>query len=162
MATRVRNPVTFRKILVPLDGSRLAESVIDYVERIAEPARTTVTLLQVVAPVKPGSLLRLDESAALRTIADQRAEAERYLERIRARLERRRIAARTVVRAGDPAAIIVDRVRAEGADLVAMTTHGRSGLRRLLMGSVAESVLRKSPATVLLTRRARGGKAKRS
>ena len=162
MATRVRNPVTFRKILVPLDGSRLAESVIDYVERIAEPARTTVTLLQVVAPVKPGSLLRLDESAALRTIADQRAEAERYLERIRARLTRRRIAARTVVRAGDPAAIIVDRVRAEGADLVAMTTHGRSGLRRLLMGSVAESVLRKSPATVLLTRRARGGKAKRS
>lgn len=162
MAARVRKPAISRKILVPLDGSPLAESVIDYVERIADPARTTVTLLQVVAPVKPGSLLRLDESAALRTIADQRAEAERYLERLRARLTRRRIAARTVVRSGDPAAIIVDRVRAEGADLVAMTTHGRSGLRRLLMGSVAESVLRKSPATVLLTRRARGGKAKRS
>ena len=95
MATRVRKPAIFRKILVPLDGSPLAESVIDYVERMADPARTTVTLLQVVAPVKPGSLLRLDESAALRTIADQRAKAEQYLERIRARLARRRVAART-------------------------------------------------------------------
>jgi len=152
MATRVRKPAIFRKILVPLDGSPLAESVIDYVERMADPARTTVTLLQVVAPVKPGSLLRLDESAALRTIADQRAKAEEYLERIRARLARRRIAARTVVRAGDPAAIIVDRARAEGVDLIALTTHGRTGLRRLLMGSVAEAVLRKSSVPVVLAR----------
>ena len=152
MATRVRKPAIFRKILVPLDGSPLAESVIDYVERMADPARTTVTLLQVVAPVKPGSLLRLDESAALRTIADQRAKAEEYLERIRARLARRRIAARTVVRAGDPAAIIVDRARAEGVDLITLTTHGRTGLRRLLMGSVAEAVLRKSSVPVVLAR----------
>jgi nucleotide-binding universal stress UspA family protein len=152
MATRVRESAIFRKILVPLDGSPLAEFVIDYVERMADPARTTVTLLQVVAPIKPGTLLRLDESAALRTIADQRAKAEQYLERIRARLARRRIAARTVVRAGDPAAIIVDRARAEGVDLIALTTHGRTGLRRLLMGSVAEAVLRKSSVPVVLAR----------
>lgn len=152
MATRVRNPAIFRKILVPLDGSPRAESVIGYVERIADPARTTVTLLQVVAAVNPASLVRLDESAAHRMIGEQRGKAEQYLERIRARLARRRIAARTVVRAGDPAAIIVDRVRTEGADLVAMSTHGRTGLRRLLMGSVAEAVLRKSSVPVVLVR----------
>lgn len=152
MATRVRNPAIFRKILVPLDGSPLAESVIDYVERIADPARTTVTLLRVVAPVNPASLVRLDESAAHRMIGEQRAKAEQYLERIRARLKRRRIAARTVVRAGDPAAIIVDRARAEGVDLIALSTHGRTGLRRLLMGSVAEAVLRKSSVPVVLAR----------
>ncbi len=85
-------------------------------------------------------------------IGEQRAKAEQYLERIRARLKRRRIAARTVVRAGDPAAIIVDRARAEGVDLIALTTHGRTGLRRLLMGSVAEAVLRKSSVPVVLAR----------
>jgi nucleotide-binding universal stress UspA family protein len=65
---------------------------------------------------------------------------------------RRGVPARTLVRSGDPAAEILGCAKAEGASLIAMSTHGRSGLRRTLFGSVAEAVVRRSPLPVLIVR----------
>jgi nucleotide-binding universal stress UspA family protein len=142
-----------RTILVPLDGSALGESVLDYVRWIADPRRTTLILLQVVPSVKPTGLVRGREAAAYRSLAEQEVRAGRYLDRIRARCGRHGIRAEVLVRAGDPAEEIVDCARTREADLIAMSTHGRSGLRRVLLGSVAEGVLRRSALPILLIRR---------
>jgi hypothetical protein len=76
------------------------------------------------------------------------------LEAVRQRLERRGLRARVLVRSGDPAEEILACVRAERVGLIAMSTHGRSGLRRALFGSVAEGVLRR--ARVPITRSGQG------
>jgi len=159
MPKRVRKAATPRKILVPLDGSSLGEAVIGYLEQIADPSRAELVLLQVVAPVKPVGLVRAREAAAYRALADQRARAERYLEEVRTRLGRQRIRARLLVRSGEAAKEILDCAATQDVDLIAMSTHGRSGLRRVLFGSVAEAVLRKSPVPILLARAETGRKA---
>ena len=151
-----------QKILVPLDGSRLGESAVGYVERAADPSRTEIILLQVVAPVGVGKVIREGESSAYRGHALRRMRAERYLETLRKRLGRRGLRARAVVRSGDPAEEILDCAAAERVTLIAMSTHGRTGLRRVLFGSVAEAVLRKSSLPILLARAGAGqGTAKK-
>lgn len=132
------------KVLVPLDGSRFGERALVAVARFTGPDRREVVLLQVVVPIDPAPLLP-DGSAA-------RREAERYLDRVRKRLARRGIPVRVLVRSGDPAEEILGCAKAEGASLIAMSTHGRSGLRRTLFGSVAETVLRRATLPVLLVR----------
>jgi nucleotide-binding universal stress UspA family protein len=85
--------VLLKKILVPLDGSRLGESAVGYVERAADPSRTEIILLQVVAPVGAGEGIREGESSAYRGHALRRMRAERYLETLRKRLGRRGLGA---------------------------------------------------------------------
>jgi universal stress protein A len=80
------------------------------------------------------------------------AEAEGYLAEKERRLADRGIRVSSVVRYGPPAEEILDHARTSGIDLIAMSTHGRSGLERVLLGSVAERVLRESPVPVLLRR----------
>ncbi|HXG01991.1 MAG TPA: universal stress protein, partial [Candidatus Binatia bacterium] len=82
----------------------------------------------------------------------RRAEAERYLDSLAAELRDRGVRVRTVVRRGDPVTEIASAARELEVDLVAMTTHGRSGLGRLLFGSVAEAVLRSTDLPVLMMR----------
>ena len=139
------------KVLVPLDGYRFGEQAIGAVARFTGTDRREVVLLQVVAPVNPAPLMR-DDSAPRRTLETRYSKANAYLDGVRKRLGRRGVPCRTLVRSGDPAEEILGCAKAEGAGLIAMSTHGRSGLRRTLFGSVAEAVVRRSPLPVLIVR----------
>jgi nucleotide-binding universal stress UspA family protein len=131
-----------RRILVPLDGSTLAEAILPVVERLARDHEAEVVLLEVLAGQRTPEV----EHEAER-------QASGYLERAVVSLRSRglrRVQAR--VWYGDADQAIVNATAREQADLVAMSTHGRSGLDRLRFGSVAESVVRRAPVPVLLAR----------
>jgi nucleotide-binding universal stress UspA family protein len=138
-------------ILVPVDGSRLSERAIAAAQRLAVPARGPIVLLHVVPPINPGRAARLDQTTAYGTLDRAYAKAWQYLERLQKRLARRRgRSVRTVVRSGQAAAEILACARAERVDVIAMSSHGRSGLQRALLGSVAQAVVRKARLPVLL------------
>jgi nucleotide-binding universal stress UspA family protein len=148
-------PGAMARILVPLDGSTLSEEVLRVVQGLAGPLDVAVDLLQVIEPIPGPAMIELPGSA--RELADVRpAEAARYLEKIAARLEGQGVRARAEVREGAAVEVITRVAQERGAGLIAMTTHGRSGLGRLLLGSVAERVLRAAPVPVLLWRAAGG------
>lgn len=141
----------YNRILVPLDGSKTAEAILPFVLEIAGPLDIEVTLLRVVVPVPP-SVVEGSRQVVVEDTEARRAEAEQYLDRLAAELRDRGVRVRTVVRRGDPVTEIASAARELEVDLVAMTTHGRSGLGRLLFGSVAEAVLRSTDLPVLMMR----------
>jgi len=155
-----------RAVLVPLDGSKLAERVLGAVRQLVGPDGPELTLLQVVAPVNAVHLDRVVRTGPGRTLEGRRRRARRYLQQVSERLARRGVRASVRVRAGDPATEILRAAPEERADLIAMSTHGRTGVRRVLLGSVAEAVVRRASRPVLLVRgrawrtRRRGSRAR--
>lgn len=127
------------KVLVPLDGSRLSDAVLPHVRRLLSGAASAceLHLLHVV-----------HEAADARTEA--RAEARAHLAAYEDLLTAEGFRVRPRVVPGDPVQEILEHVVDDGIDLVAMATHGRSGVRRWVRGSVAERVLRGCPAPLLL------------
>jgi nucleotide-binding universal stress UspA family protein len=133
----------FQRILVPLDGSKLAEAVLPYVQILATRLPAPMILLQVVPPpyeVRPGP------GPTLATLAGG------YLAALQTHLRSAGLTVDWVTRAGLPADAIIDYAAECGADLIAMSTHGRSGLGRWVYGSVADKVLRGADVPVLLVR----------
>jgi nucleotide-binding universal stress UspA family protein len=135
----------FSRVLVPLDGSERAERVLSQVARLLR--REAAELILVRSVFTPPSLARID-TAALE--AEHRHEAEAYLEMVRGRLAERGILARSQVPHGPAETAILETARRENVSLIAMSTHGRSGLSRWALGSVAERVVRSSKVPVLL------------
>jgi nucleotide-binding universal stress UspA family protein len=133
-----------RKILVPLDGSELAETILPQFERIFRVRDAAVVLLRVV-PV-PRRVTREIEPL----IEKAEVEAFDYVTRVAKRLEDKSISAEAVVQKGTPGDVIPEWAAAHGVDLVAMSTHGRSGISRWIRGSVAEAVLRRTTTDLLL------------
>ena len=146
----------FREVLVPLDGSPVAEHVLEPVIEIAggDNAGVTCTLLLVQQPITAMALSSLAATvppdARLNT-HDEPTVA--YLDCVAERLRSRgiRIRTRAVVHTS-PARAIIDQAHESDVDLIAMTTHGRGGIRRLFIGSVADKVLRGTDRPVLLYR----------
>jgi nucleotide-binding universal stress UspA family protein len=148
----------FRRILVPLDGSPLAETVVEHAIHMAklEPD-AEIVLLEILpddsTPVLvPASLL--GPSAASEERARKRETAARvYLDGIAARVRSTGLGATARIQAARAvAATILETARSERVDLVALSTHGRSGLLRMALGSVADKVVRASQTPVLLYR----------
>ncbi|HKO25231.1 MAG TPA: universal stress protein [Chloroflexota bacterium] len=138
----------YRRLLVPLDGSHLAETILVAVERLAAAYGATVVLLHVIERGAPATV---HGERHLRT----GAEAQTYLEGLAARLSAGGIVVETHahdVPEGDIARSIVAHAEEGGADLIALCTHGGGGLRDLLVGSIAQQVLRRGTTPVLLTR----------
>jgi nucleotide-binding universal stress UspA family protein len=140
-----------KRILVPLDEAVPADSLVEAVGTLARNAGASVRLLH-VAPVPEGVF---DERGRVLVYADQemaRLEAEGldYLHAASIGLEG--IALECAVRYGDPVERILGEAEAWNADLIAMTTRGRSRIGRALLGSVAEEVFRKAPMAVTLYR----------
>jgi nucleotide-binding universal stress UspA family protein len=138
-----------RRFLVPLDGSPGSETVLPQVADLARAEPAVVRLLHVAAPPQ----LRLDPDGSVRAYADEVAagvadEARRYLASVKAALPD--VVVETAVRFGDPAEEIVAEAGRVPAELVAMASHRRQGVRRLVAGSVAERVARLSPVPVLV------------
>ncbi|MCL4859984.1 MAG: universal stress protein [Caldilineaceae bacterium] len=140
----------FKTVVTPLDGSELAELVLPHLPNIAPPNGVTVALAQVIEPGRY-ALGGLDFSVP--TLLDiLREGAREYLARQAESLHARGYRVTTHVLVGDPAFAILDLAEELHADLIAMTTHGRTGFMRLALGSVAERILQKASAPVLLVR----------
>ena len=138
----------FNKILVPLDGSLVAEAALPKaVELIRDNSRATLILLRAAeATTCPG----VDPIDAQVTVVH---EAEAYLETVAARLREDGVfRVKTSVWYGAPAQSILDAARMTKPDLIMMGTHGRSSIGRLIVGSVAESVLRGTRTPLFLIR----------
>ena len=141
----------FNKVLVPVDGSVVAEAVLPFIEQIAGPLDMQITLLRVV-PLTSLDVVGMAGDAVAGGPIVKELDAQGYLEPLVEALKAKGIRAGARVRIGDPSTEIVAAAKEIEADLIAMTTHGRSGLGRLLFGSVAESVLRTAPIPVFLMR----------
>jgi nucleotide-binding universal stress UspA family protein/CBS domain-containing protein len=156
----------YERILVALDGSGLAEHVFATIQPLAQQFGSRVILLRVVTPDHAPIIaegVESDTSAnpaagdAVAT-ADDTAyrEATRYLTTVQQRLAAQGMTVESEYREGPASEMILRRARQLGADLIALTTHGRTGIDRLLLGSVAEDIVRRAPCPVLLVR-VRGG-----
>jgi nucleotide-binding universal stress UspA family protein len=139
-----------RRVLVALDGSPSAEAVLRFLLEIAGPLDMTVLLLRVLEPVPPVVIEGVRHM--IEDVASRRRDAEEYLAPIAAALRSRGIDVAWQVRRGRAAEQILAAATESGAHLVAMATHGRTGLGRLLFGSVAEAVLRQAPVPVFMIR----------
>lgn len=168
-----------RKVMITLDDSKLSQQIIPAVEKLFSPPETEVLLFSVVTPQSapelhgpsgvpsPGDVMsamvlhgehtyrhELEEQAQRyeeigQALAAQRA---RDLQQAGRALEQAGYAVRTDSWTGEAAETITTYARNKKVDVIAMATHGRSGLSRMLMGSVAEEVMRTSPIPVLLLR----------
>lgn len=134
------------KILVPLDGSNCAENVLPLVEKLARELKMGISLLRVaLAHTFPG----VDPTEAQVKVV---REAEEYLERIADGLKTKGFKVDIHVRYGNDAEEILEHSNQNGIGMIAMTTHGRSGVKRFLLGNVAEKVIRYSTKPVILVR----------
>lgn len=142
----------YKKILVPLDGSELAEQVLPHVSQLAGCTGAEIVLLRV--PSEPlYEYLVPDPEIAVEMHRDIELAAQVYLDEIATELRSMALKVETRVVWGAPVQdTILDVARELNADLIAMSTHGRSGLARIVIGSVADEVVRHAPAPVLLVR----------
>ena len=124
------------RVLVPLDGSPTAEAILSHLRRVVRRHESELVLLHAIPFVPSG--------------ADD--DIEKYLRRVSFQLTNDGYPSRYVIRRGIAAETILDAAAQEGATTIAMTTHGRTGAARWVMGSVAEKVLQGSPQPVLVTR----------
>lgn len=156
----------YRRILVALDGSKFAERVLPCIEPLAEQFGSMVTLIQVIgsaeAPLRAQPVMAETAAAdagdawpgadASSVLEEKRAYADNYLTSVSKRLEARGLRVQFECPEGEASEVILRRARQLGADLIAISTQGRTGVDRMLFGSVAEEVLRRAPCPVLLVR----------
>ena len=141
----------YKRAVVALDGSPVAEAIIPFILDIAGPLDMEVMLVRVNRPIPP-EVIEGSRHVMVEDPEASRVDAEEYLAPVAVELRKKGVRVRTQVRRGQPSEEIVQAARDIGADLIAMTTHGRSGFGRLLFGSVAEAVLRESRLPVFLMR----------
>lgn len=135
------------RILVPLDGSEIAEAILGQLARLLRMKDAQVILFQAVPVI---ATVGLDGGPAI--AIDMKTEAEKYIGALENRLRKEGVKVEGITRVGGEATGILDVAREHKATLIAMTTHGRSGLSRFVFGSVAEKVLRASEVPVLVVR----------
>jgi nucleotide-binding universal stress UspA family protein len=143
----------FDLILVPLDGSKRAEAILNQVKALANCMQSEVVLLQVVEPV----LMPLDPQGYMPELDAERSElrcneAAEYLERIAAELQREGIMARCRVEQGAVVDTILEICLQEKPGLIALASHGRTGLVRVFYGSVTDGLLHKAECPMLVIR----------
>jgi nucleotide-binding universal stress UspA family protein len=141
----------YKKLLVPLDGSELAERAVRHAEEIARGTGAEILLLQAVhipMPIVPEAVL----IAGGKAVEEAAKEATAYLEATAASLRAEGFRVRTMVEERPPADAILHIADREEVDAIVMSTHGRSGFSRLVMGSVAESVRHATRRPVMLVK----------
>jgi len=131
-----------KRILAPVDFSEASLVGLDYAIAIGDRFNAEVVLVFVVEPLRYAGDRQL-------LLADERRFGRRELSRLERRLGERGLMHRTVLQVGTPYQVIVEEAQKCGADLIVMATHGRTGLSHLLLGSVAEKVIRSARCPVL-------------
>lgn len=161
----------YARILLALDGSDLARAALPHATELARTTGAEMVLLQVIDSVgrmvaqttpagfEPMSSGRITAEVAETAVSGQRQAAERHLREVQAEIEAAGVGSvRTQIIEGTPGEAIVHTAQDLECDLVVMATHGRSGLGRAVLGSVAEHVVRHSErSAVLLVRAAKDG-----
>src|SRR4030095_4998061 len=158
---RRRELPMYKRALVPLDGSMVAEAIVPFILEIAGPLDMEVALLRVVIPVPP-IVMEGSRHVVVEDVEKLRTDAEEYLHSVAASLRGRGVRVTVQVRFGEAVAEILAGAREVEADLIAMSTHGRGGLGRLLFGSVAEAVLRQAETPVFMMRQTKAQVAARA
>ncbi|MFN3979506.1 MAG: universal stress protein [Caldilinea sp.] len=143
----------YKTILVPLDGSQRAETILPHAASLAAKYEAKLVLLQVVEPivamVTPYDMVPyVDKNAAERTMQ----EVKSYLAAKEGELRGMGINVKSVVESGPVVSVILDVAEREQANLIAMASHGRTGLSRVFYGSVAAGILQKADRPLLLIR----------
>jgi nucleotide-binding universal stress UspA family protein len=142
----------YNTILVPLDGSKRAEAILRHAEDLAGRYGATVILLRVVEPVPLSTGLE-GAYMVLQAESERRTEqAESYLAALQGEYREKGIEVRTCVVQGSAVEAILKTAESEGADLIAMASHGRTGLSQVFYGSVAAGVLHRVDRPLLLIR----------
>jgi nucleotide-binding universal stress UspA family protein len=145
----------YKHLLVTLDGTLRSEAVVPHAIDVAQSMHADITLLRVVDAVaaewsERGAMGKGQAETTIRSMfADQ---AQTYLERIATQIDRADIRVHTLVKQGPPARQIINAAKEVEADAIAMSTHSRRGLNRLMFGSVAEQVLHETNLPVILVR----------
>jgi nucleotide-binding universal stress UspA family protein len=141
----------FTKMLIPLDGSPVAEKVLPYARAIAGPLKIPVELLAAVDIGEMGAQLTPGKAKFLDTmVGDAERSSRNYLNSVAAKAAGVQITSRVVK--GRAADVIIEQAAADKNTLIAMATHGRSGLNRWMLGSVTEKVLRGCENPLLIVR----------
>jgi nucleotide-binding universal stress UspA family protein len=147
---------TFERALVLLDQSREAEAILEVLTAFSQAAQTHLTLYHAVSTwpmAAPAGMPAYVQPLPYETYEGMRAEAQTYLDRVAERLRARGLQVAALAESGtDPASSALERLESGGYDFVALTTHGAGGLKRLLLGSVADKIVRGSQKPVLLLR----------
>ena len=144
--------MSYQRILIPLDGSELSEQALDHAYPLARAFGAELLLVGVLDltagmyDVYAETLQPLDLKDQLETLLAG------TLDRAVARVQSQDLPVRRFLEVGIPHEEIAELAKREGVDLIVMTTHGRKGLSHLLLGSVAEKVLRTAPCPVLVMR----------
>ena len=143
----------FSTILVPLDGSKAAESALEQATYLAKTHQSKIRLVQACSgPISADYPIE----SQLRQPVDERDRdlVVSYLESVQQRLQAEGLCVECeVLESGDPAHKILENVEQHPVDLIVLTSHGRSGISRFLMGSVAEKLARHAECPVLIVRR---------
>ncbi len=148
----------YKKIMVPLDGSKLAECALPHAEELAKGCGTENIILVSVTERVPGYRLVEDSNPPMHPEMRPEAagkmdtQAQKYLEKIAKKLVAKGIKASTEVLLGNPAEEIIIYAKHPGCDIIVMSSHGRSGPSRWAYGSVADKVFRASCVPVLMVR----------
>ena len=152
----VREKGILKEVVVPLDGSKESEAVIPYIEELASKLQAKVVLLQVLAlsyhVYAGGEVVVTRFPYTEKEMEPLKAKAKDYLEKMGSLLKAKGVITRAEVRIGDAAEEIIQLADEINADVVAMSTHGRSGLSRWAFGSVAGKVLYGGNTPILLVR----------
>lgn len=145
----------YKKVLVPLDGSGRAEVILPHVEELAHHCEAKVIFLQVIEPV-PVQVVPDGYVSDVRVDAASQESvinvAQSYLDGLRGEFRQKGIQAKSFVEQGPVVKTIINVAEREGVDLIAMASHGRSGLSRVFYGSVAAGVLNQVARPLLLIR----------
>jgi nucleotide-binding universal stress UspA family protein len=143
----------YQSILTPLDGSKRAERILPHVEALARKFGATLLLLQIVEPIVLGvspydaGAIYLAEEIGRRT-----EEAKTYLASVQNLLDEKNIVAQTKVEYGPVVSTILAVADEQNVDLIAMASHGRTGLARVFFGSVASGILNRAERPLLVIR----------
>jgi nucleotide-binding universal stress UspA family protein len=150
-STRTSKPssTSGRRILVPLDGSKTSEAVLAHAQALAKADGSELVLLQVVNSA--GEIFN-DPSIGADDLSAAEAAETSYLEGVLARIKSEGASATIEVREGPIADTILATARDLRVNMIAMSTHGRSGLQKMLMGSITEGIVKNSPVPVLVIR----------
>jgi nucleotide-binding universal stress UspA family protein len=144
------SPFRLKKILVPIDFSDCSKKALQYAIPLAEQNGAALTLLYVVSTnYTVGEYGGIDYASLEAEIL---ASGEKELCKLVVDEVRGEVPADTIVRTGSPALSIIEAAQSLAADLIVVSTHGRTGLKHALLGSVAEHVVRRAPCPVLVVR----------
>ena len=148
--TAVKSPFKIKHILVPIDFSDCSKKALQYALPLAKEHQAALTLLYVVAPAYGAGESGGVDYAQLE--ASMRQGGEKELAKLAVDEVRGEVSADTLVRVGSPAREIIETARSLPADLIVISTHGRTGLKHVFLGSVAEHVVQRAPCPVFVVR----------